>query len=107
MPQSAQIAIAVAALLLLAVIGYFALVKPQKSKAASLTTEIAAQDNQITQARALLAKAKNAQKVRVADLFRLTKAMPDPADAAGDRLAPPTLAPASRFDSPSSGAAAT
>src|SRR6266516_6712597 len=83
MPQSAQIAIAVAALLLLAVIGYFALVKPQKSKAASLTTEIAAQDNQITQARALLAKAKNAQKVRVADLFRLTKAMPDQPDEAG------------------------
>src|SRR6266567_2180022 len=83
MPQSAQIAITVAALLLLAVIGYFALVKPQKSKAASLTTEIAAQDNQITQARALLAKAKNAQKVRVADLFRLTKAMPDQADEAG------------------------
>src|SRR6266516_8143123 len=83
MPQSAQIAIAVAALLLLAVIGYFALVKPQKSKAASLTTEIAAQDNQITQARALLAKAKDAQKVRVADLFRLTKAMPDQPDEAG------------------------
>ena len=83
MPQSAQIAIAVAALLLLAVIGYFALVKPQKSKAASLTTEIAAQDKQIIEARALLAKAKNAQKVRVADLFRLTKAMPDQPDEAG------------------------
>jgi len=38
LPQSAQIAIAVAALLLVAVIGYFGLVKPQKSKAASLTT---------------------------------------------------------------------
>lgn len=83
LPQSAQIAIAVAALLLVAVIGYFGLVKPQKSKAASLTTEIAAQDKQITDARALLAKAKNAQKVRVADLFRLTKAMPDQPDEAG------------------------
>ena len=72
-----------AALLLVAVIGYFGLVKPQKSKAASLTTEIAAQDKQITDARALLAKAKNAQKVRVADLFRLTKAMPDQPDEAG------------------------
>src|SRR5438876_3869592 len=83
MPQSAQIAIAIAALLLIALIGYFALVKPQKSKAASLSTEIAAQDKQIIEARALLAKAKNAQKVRVADLFRLTKAMPDQADEAG------------------------
>src|SRR4029079_2404683 len=69
--------------LLVAVIGYFGLVKPQKSKAASLATEIATQDKQITDARALLAKAKNAQKVRVADLFRLTKAMPDQPDEAG------------------------
>ena len=83
LPQSAQIAIAVAALLLIALIGYFALVKPQKSKAASLSTQIAEQDNQIVEARALLAKAKNAQKVRVADLFRLTKAMPDQPDEAG------------------------
>src|SRR5437867_770047 len=49
----------------------------------TLTTEIAAQDKQIIEARALLAKAKNAQKVRVADLFRLTKAMPDQPDEAG------------------------
>ena len=83
LPQSGQIAIAVAALLLIALIGYFALVKPQKSKAASLSTQIAEQDTQIVEARALLAKAKNAQKVRVADLFRLTKAMPDQPDEAG------------------------
>lgn len=83
LPQSAQIAIAVAALLLIALIGYFALVKPQKSKAASLSTQIVQQDQQIVEARALLAKAKNAQKVRVADLFRLTKAMPDQPDEAG------------------------
>jgi type IV pilus assembly protein PilO len=83
LPQSAQIAIAVVALLLVAATGYFALVKPQKSKAASLSSQIADQDKQIVEARALLAKAKNAQKVRVADLFRLTKAMPDQPDEAG------------------------
>jgi type IV pilus assembly protein PilO len=83
LPQPAQIAIAVVALLLVAAIGYFALVKPQKSKAASLSSQIADQDKQIVEARALLAKAKNAQKVRVADLFRLTKAMPDQPDEAG------------------------
>ena len=83
LPQAAQIAIAVVALLLVASIGYFALVKPQKSKAAGLSTQIADQDKQIVEARALLAKAKNAQKVRVADLFRLTKAMPDQPDEAG------------------------
>jgi hypothetical protein len=83
LPQSAQIAIAVAAVLVLALIGYFAVVKPQKGTAADLSTQIAAADTQITDARALLAKSKDAQKVRVADLFRLTKAMPDQPDEAG------------------------
>lgn len=83
LPQSAQIAIVVGALLLVVLVGYFALVKPQKSKAASLTTQIAAEDKQISDAQALLAKAKHAQKIRVADLFRLTKAMPDQPDEAG------------------------
>ena len=83
LPQSAQIAITVGAFLLIAIAGYFVAVKPQKSKAASLSAQIAAKDSQISDAQALLAKAKNAQKVRVADLFRLTKAMPDQPDEAG------------------------
>ncbi len=83
LPQSAQIAIAVAVVLLVGVIGYFAAVKPQKGKAADLSTQIDAQDEQIAAARALLAKSKDAQKIRVADLFRLTKAMPDQPDEAG------------------------
>jgi type IV pilus assembly protein PilO len=82
-PQSAQIAITVAVLLFVLVAGYFVAVKPQKGKAANLATEINAKDGQIADARALLAKAKNAQKVKVADLFRLTKAMPDQPDEAG------------------------
>lgn len=81
--QSWQIAIAVAAMLLVGLIGYFAVVKPQKGKAAELSTQIAAEDTQIAAARALLANSKNVQKVRVADLFRLTKAMPDDPDEAG------------------------
>lgn len=83
LPQSAQIGIAVVVLLVLAAIGYFGLVKPQKGKAADLSTQIAAQENQIADARALLAKSKDAQKVRVADLFKLTKTMPDQPDEAG------------------------
>jgi Tfp pilus assembly protein PilO len=83
LPQSAQIAITVAALLVLAALGYFALVRPQKGTASSLSKQIAAEQTQVDQARALLVKAKDAQKVRVADLFRLTKAMPDQPDEAG------------------------
>jgi Tfp pilus assembly protein PilO len=83
LPQSAQIAITVAALLILAALGYFVMVRPQKGTAASLSTQIAAEQKQVDDARALLVKAKDAQKVRVADLFRLTKAMPDQPDEAG------------------------
>jgi Tfp pilus assembly protein PilO len=83
LPQSAQIGIALAAVLLLALVGYFAVVKPQKGQAADLSTQIAAADKQVADARALLAKSKDAQKVHVADLFRLTKAMPDQPDESG------------------------
>jgi type IV pilus assembly protein PilO len=83
LPQSAQIAITLGVCLLLAVAGYFVAVRPQKGRAANLAAEITAKDGQISDARALLAKAKHAQKVKVADLFRLTKAMPDQPDEAG------------------------
>jgi Tfp pilus assembly protein PilO len=83
LPQSAQIAITAAALLVIGALGYFVLVRPQKSTAASLSKQIAAEQKQVDDARALLVKAKDAQKVRVADLFRLTKAMPDQPDEAG------------------------
>jgi len=83
LPQSAQIGIVVGALLLVAMIGYVGLVRPQKGKAHDLSGQIAAEQSQIDEARALLAKSKNAQKVRVADLFRLTKAMPDQPDEPG------------------------
>jgi len=83
LPQSAQIGITVAALLVVAVLGYFVLVRPQKSTASDLSKQVAAEQKQVDDARALLVKAKDAQKVRVADLFRLTKAMPDQPDEAG------------------------
>jgi cell division septation protein DedD len=83
LPQSAQIAITVAALLIVAALGYVAVVRPEKGTAAGLSKQITAEQKQIDDSRALLARAKDAQKVRVADLFRLTKAMPDQPDEAG------------------------
>jgi hypothetical protein len=82
-PQGVWIAVVVVALLLLAVVGYFVVVSPQRGKAADLKKQIASTQKQIDDARALVAKAKNAQKVKVADIFRLTKAMPDNPDEAG------------------------
>jgi hypothetical protein len=66
-------------------LGMFVLVLPQKHSAAKLTTDIAATEAQIVQARAL-AEQKPAQPIRVADLFKLVKAMPDTADMTGIML---------------------
>lgn len=82
-PQSVWIAAVVAGLLLVTVVGYFVVVSPQRAKAASLQQQLDATQKQINAAHALIAKAKNAQKVKVADLFKLTKAMPDAPDEAG------------------------
>lgn len=81
-PQSVWIAAVVAGLLVVAVLGYFVVVSPERGKAADLQKQIAATQKQIDDAHALVAKAKNAQKVKVADLFKLTTAMPDNPDEA-------------------------
>lgn len=63
--------------------GWFLLVSPQRSKAAELDTQIADTNNAISAARALTLEAKKGADIRVADLFRLTKAMPDQTDMPG------------------------
>ncbi|MEP6909983.1 MAG: type 4a pilus biogenesis protein PilO [Actinomycetota bacterium] len=70
-------------LLVYALAGYFLLVSPQRGKAADLKKETAATRVQIDQYRALSAQAKATPPIRVAELFRLTKAMPDQVDMAG------------------------
>jgi hypothetical protein len=82
-PQGVWVAVVAAGLLLVAACGWFVVVSPQRSKAADLKKQIDSTQKQIDDARALVAKAKNAQKVKIADIFRLTKAMPDNADEAG------------------------
>jgi hypothetical protein len=68
--------------LLLGLLGYVALVLPQKSKASHLSAEVdAARAGQVVPA-----KPKTESKppsVHAADIFRLTKAMPDSADVPG------------------------
>jgi type IV pilus assembly protein PilO len=73
----------VAGLLVYALAGYFLLVSPQRSKAAELKKETVATQLQIDQFRLLAAQAKSTPPIRVAELFRLTKAMPDSIDMAG------------------------
>ena len=80
---AATAGIGVAAVLVLALAGWFLLVSPQRARAAELDVEIAAVEQQITAARAAAAAADDAQPIQVADLFRLTKAMPGESDIPG------------------------
>lgn len=63
--------------------GWFVLIGPQRSKATELDTQIADTNNAISAAHALTLEAKKGALIRVADLFRLTKAMPDQTDMPG------------------------
>jgi hypothetical protein len=83
LPQSVQIALLAIGLLLFALIGYFAVVRPQSGKAKDVQAQIDQTQSDIDAARSLSLQAKRTPKIHVADLFRLTKAMPDQADMAG------------------------
>src|SRR6266508_3084374 len=76
----------VVGLLAYAVAGYFLLISPQRKKAADLKGQIEATQQQIDQYRLLALQAKSTPPIRSADLFRLTKAMPDEVDMPGVML---------------------
>jgi hypothetical protein len=80
LPMPAVIALMVVGFLVAAGGGYFVLIRPQHSKAASVQKQITDTQDAIDSARALTLQAKKAAQIRVADLFRLTKAMPDQTD---------------------------
>jgi type IV pilus assembly PilO-like protein len=82
-PQSAVIALIAFGFLLIAAGGYFLVLGPQRSKASDLNQQIADTNSAIDAARALTVEAKKGAQIRVADLYRLTKAMPDQTDMAG------------------------
>jgi len=82
-PSAAVIAGVVVGLLVYGLAGYFLLISPQRGKAADLKKETAATEQQIEQYRMLEAQAKASPPIRVAELFRLTKAMPDTVDMPG------------------------
>jgi Tfp pilus assembly protein PilO len=83
LPPQAIALIAVFAILFVGALGYFVLVSPQKSKAATLKKEIASTQQQLSDAQNQRAAARKIEHPRYADLYRLSKAMPDSADMAG------------------------
>jgi Tfp pilus assembly protein PilO len=81
-PSAGVIAGIVGGLLVYALAGYFLLVSPQRGKAGQLKKDTATTQQQIDQYRLAAAQTRNAPPIRAAELFRLTKAMPDEVDMA-------------------------
>jgi len=83
LPLAATIAIVVVAALLAGAAGWFLLVSPKRAEASRLLGEIDSTQAQIASYHAASLQAKGRQPIKVADLFRLSKAMPDRADMSG------------------------
>jgi Tfp pilus assembly protein PilO len=82
--QRTTIAFVAGGLFLFAIAGFFVLVQPQRSQANELDKKIAATQAKIEARRRAIAEAQQqAPPIRVADVFRLTKAMPEQEDIAG------------------------
>jgi hypothetical protein len=74
---------AAAAILLFAVLGYLVVVGPKRSRAKQLEESVETTRLELAQARADAARAKATPPVPVADLARLTRAMPNQTDMPG------------------------
>jgi type IV pilus assembly protein PilO len=75
--------VAVVALLILALVGYFVLVRPKRAEAGRLSDKIAQLDSQVQAAKLAARPHQSATKIKVADLFELSKAMPQRDDMPG------------------------
>lgn len=77
------LAVVAAAFLIVAAVGYFALIRPKSGEAARLQEQITELDAKVTEARLAQRQLDQAPVIKVADLFELSKAMPDKEDMAG------------------------
>jgi Tfp pilus assembly protein PilO len=83
LPLSAVIALIVVGALVAGAAGWFLLVAPKRAEATRLQHEIEATQAQVTAYHAASLQAQGRAPIKVADLFRLSKAMPDSADMSG------------------------
>jgi type IV pilus assembly protein PilO len=81
--RSAVIVLIVVGVLAYGAAGYFFVVSPQRAKASDLKKQVQATEDQIQQYQLLSQQAATTPPIRVADLFRLEKAMPNEVDMAG------------------------
>jgi hypothetical protein len=80
--QTTVVAAIVAGIVVLVAGGWFAVISPKRHAVSDKDAEIAALQQKIAVEQAAADAAKNDKPVQVADLFRLTKAMPDQPDMA-------------------------
>jgi Tfp pilus assembly protein PilO len=81
------IALALGGAVLLAVVVWFLLVSPERSKVGKLDTEIASVQNKIQERKQALASPSAQVHIRASDSYRLSRAMPNQADMPGVLLA--------------------
>jgi type IV pilus assembly protein PilO len=80
LPPAALIGIIVGAVLVVALAGWFLLVRPQGTRLSDLKRQTAETQQKIDAYRQQVAAARAAPKIEVADVYRLAKAMPDKTD---------------------------
>jgi Pilus assembly protein, PilO len=79
-PPAAQYALAALAVLLIAGVGWFALVRPQKAELKTINADAAAAQQTLNDYRQRVAAARSAPRIDVADVYRLAAAMPEKPD---------------------------
>lgn len=82
-PKPAAIALVVVALLVVGALGYFVLISPKRSASSDLADQIQATETEIQTRRLAVRSAPKVEPIRAADVFRVTKAMPNKADMPG------------------------
>ncbi len=83
LPTPAKLGLLTAAIVAVLVAGWFAVVAPKRHEAAKVQTEIESVRSEIAVARAALQPKPKTPAIRVADLFNLSRAMPNGADIPG------------------------
>jgi Tfp pilus assembly protein PilO len=78
-----QIALVAVGLILVAVLGYMFVVSPQNAQATKLQGQVSAEQSLIEQRRQLLKAGLHPPVIQTADIFRLSRAMPDREDMPG------------------------
>jgi type IV pilus assembly protein PilO len=71
------------ALVIVALVAYFILIRPKRAEAGRLSEQIAKLETEVSAAKLASRPSEAGKKIKVADLFELTKAMPDRDDMPG------------------------